>query len=150
MCKQIENHMEANMKKKFEIGQDVYVACLERSNNEFYCITAKVMDITYGDGITYVCKAYADLRLLNVPEKDVFTTYQEAEEYCKKCANTIMKVKTELPKIELSDLEKLKVAYEVICDLETRDDIRASVKNNITVVKNILANDIAFAYTFGE
>ena len=138
--------MEA--KKKFEIGQDVYVACLERSNNEFYCITAKVMDITYGDGITYVCKAYATSSLLNVPEKDVFATYQEAEEYCKKCA--IMKVKTKLQKIELSDFEKLKVAYEVIRDLETRDDIRASIRNNITVVKNILANDIAFNVAFGD
>lgn len=138
--------MEA--KKKFEIGQDVYVACLDRNNNEFYCITAKVMDLTYGDGITYVCRAYADSKFYNAPEKDVFATYQEAEEYCKKY--TIMKVKTQLPKIELSDLEKLKVAYEVIRDLETRDDIRASLKNNITVVKNILANDIAFACTFGE
>ena len=138
--------MEA--KKKFEIGQDVYVACLDRNNNEFYYITAKVMDLTYGDGITYVCKAYADSKFYNVPEKDVFATHQEAEEYCKKY--TIMKIKTQLPKIELSDLEKLKVAYEVIRDLETRDDIRASLKNNITVVKNILANDIALAYTFGE
>jgi hypothetical protein len=138
--------MEA--KEKFEIGQDVYVACLDRNNNEFYYITAKVMDLTYGDEITYVCKAYAGSKLYNVSEKDVFATYQEAEEYCKKY--TIMKIKTKLPKIELSDLEKLKVAYEVIRDLETRDDIRASLKNNITVVKNILANDIAFACTFGE
>ena len=140
--------MEA--KKKFEIGQDVYVACLDRSNNEFYCITAKVMDITYGDGITYVCKTYVNSSVLNVPEKDVFATHQEAEEYCKKCANTIMMVKTKLPKIELSDFEKLKVAYEVIRDLETRDDIRASIRNNITVVKNILANDIAFNVAFRD
>lgn len=139
--------MEA--KKKFEIGQDVYVACLDRIDNNFYCITAKVMDITYGDEITYVCKAYADSRWLNVPEKDIFTTYQEAEEYCKRCTNTIMKVKAKLPKIELSDLKKLKIAYEVIRDLETRDDIRPSVRNNITVVKNILANDIAFNVAFG-
>ena len=135
-------------KKKFEIGQDVYVACLDRNNNEFYYITAKVMDVTYGDETTYVCKAYANSSLLNVPEKAVFATHQEAEEYCKKY--TIMNIKTQLPKIELSDLEKLKIAYEVIRDLETRDDIRASLKNNITVVKNILANDIAFACTFGE
>lgn len=136
--------MEA--KKKFEIGQDVYVACLDRSNNEFYYITAKVMDLTYGDETTYVCKAYSDSKLYNAPEKDVFATYQEAEDYCKKY--TLMKIKTKLPEIELTDFEKLKIAYEVIRDLETRDDIRASVKNNITVVKNILANDIAFDVTF--
>lgn len=135
-------------KKKFEIGQDVYVACLDRNNNEFYYITAKVMDVTYGDEITYVCKVYANSSLLNVSEKDVFATYQEAEEYCKKY--TIMKIKTKLPKIELSDFEKLKVAYEVIRDLDTRDDIRAGVANSIAVVKNILANDIASACTFGE
>jgi uncharacterized ferritin-like protein (DUF455 family) len=135
-------------KEKFEKGQDVYVACFNRNDNEFYYITAKVMDITYGDEITYVCKAYAGEKLYNVSEKDVFATYQEAEEYCKKY--TIMKIKTKPPKFELSDLEKLKVAYEVIRDLETRDDIRASIKNNITVVKNILANDIAFNVTFGE
>jgi hypothetical protein len=135
-------------KEKFEKGQDVYVACFNRNDNEFYYITAKVMDITYGDEITYVCKAYAGEKLYNVSEKDIFATYQEAEEYCKKY--TIMKIKTKPPKFELSDLEKLKVAYEVIRDLETRDDIRASIKNNITVVKNILANDIAFNVTFGE
>ena len=135
-------------KEKFEKGQDVYVACLDRFGNELYYITAKVVDVTYGDETTYVCKAYANSSLLNVSEKDVFATYQEAEEYCKKY--TIMKIKTKLPKIELSDLEKLKIAYEVIRDLETRDDIRVSIKNNITVVKNILANDIAFACTFGE
>lgn len=133
-------------KKQFEIGQDVYITRLSRRDNEFYYITAKVMDITYGDETTYVCKAYADSKLYNVSEKDVFATHQEAEEYCKKY--TIMKIKTKLPEVELSDFEKLKIAYEVIRDLETRDDIRASVKNNITVVKNILANDIAFDVTF--
>ena len=106
--------MEA--KEKFEIGQDVYVACLDRSDNEFYYITAKVMDITYGDETTYVCRAYADSKLYNVPEKDVFRTYQEAEEYCKKY--TIMKIKTKSSKVELTDFEKLKIAYEVIRDLE--------------------------------
>lgn len=135
-------------KEKFEIEQDVYVVLLNRHDNELYYITAKVMDVTYGDETTYVCKAYPDSKLYNVSEKDVFATYQEAEEYCKKY--TIMKIKTKLPKVELTDLEKLKIAYEVIRDLETRDDIRASVKNNITVVKNILANDIAFDVTFGE
>ena len=135
-------------KEKFEKDQDVYVACFNRNDNEFYYITAKVMDVTYGDEITYVCKAYADSKLYNVSEKDVFGTYQEAEEYCKKY--TIMKIKTKPPKIELTDFEKLKIAYEVIRDLETRDDIRAGVVNNITVVKNILANDIAFNVTFGK
>ena len=135
-------------KEKFEIGQDVYVVLLNRHDNELYYITAKVMDVTYGDETTYVCKAYADSKLYNAHEKDVFATYQEAEEYCKKY--TIMKIKTKLPEVELTDFEKLKIAYEVIRDLETRDDIRASVKNNITVVKNILANDIAFDVTFGK
>ena len=135
-------------KEKFEKGQDVYVACFNRNDNEFYYITAKVMDITYGDEITYVCKAYAGEKLYNVPEKDVFATYQEAEEYCKKY--TIMKIKTKPQKVELTDFEKLKIAYEVIRDLETRDDIRAGVVNNITVVKNILANDIAFNVAFGK
>jgi hypothetical protein len=32
--------MEVKTKEKFEVGQDVYVACLDRSNNEFYYITA--------------------------------------------------------------------------------------------------------------
>lgn len=136
--------MEA--KEKFEKGQDVYVVRLDRNENELYYITANVMDVTYGDEITYVCKAYADSKLYNVSEKDVFGTYQEAEEYCKKY--TIMKIKTKSPKAELTDFEKLKIAYEVIRDLETRDDIRAGVVNSITVVKNILANDIAFDVTF--
>lgn len=135
-------------KEKFEIGQDVYVVLLDRKENERYYVTAKVMDVTYGDKTTYVCKAYAGSKLYNVSENEVFATYQEAEEYCKKY--TIMKIKTKLPAVELTDLEKLKIAYEVIRDLETRDDIRASVKNNITVVKNILANDIAFEVTFGK
>lgn len=135
-------------KEKFEIGQDVYVACFNRNDNEFYYITAKVMDVTYGDETTYVCRAYADSKLYNVSEKDIFGTYQEAEEYCKKY--TIMKIKTKLPKVELTDFEKLKIAYEVIRDLETRDDIRAGVVNSVTVVKNILANDIAFNVTFGK
>ena len=135
-------------KEKFEKGQDVYVACFNRNDNEFYYITAKVMDVTYGDEITYVCKAYADSKLYNVPEKDVFGTWQEAEEYCKKY--TIMKIKTKPPKFELTDFEKLKIAYEVIRDLENRDDIRAGVVNSITTVKNILANDIAFNVTFGK
>ena len=135
-------------KEKFEIGQDVYVVLLDRSKNERYYITSKVMDVTYGNEITYVCQAYADSKLYNVSEKDVFATYQEAEEYCKKY--TIMKIKTKLPEVKLTDFEKLKIAYEVIRDLETRDDIRASIKNNITVIKNILANDIAFDVTFGN
>jgi hypothetical protein len=135
-------------KKNIEIGQDVYVTRLDRQSNELYHITAKVIDVTYGEETTYVCKDYANSSLLNVSEKDVFTTYQEAEEYCKKY--TIMKIKTKLPKVELTDFEKLKIAYEVIRDLETRDDIRAGVVNSVTVVKNILANDIAFNVAFGK
>ena len=49
----------------------------------------------------------------------------------------------------MNDLEKLKIAYGVIRELEKRDDIKGS-KNAIISVKNIIANDIAFAYTFGE
>lgn len=138
--------MEA--KKNIKVGQDVYVVQLDRNKNELYYITAKVVDVAYGDETMYVCRAYSDSNLYNVSEKDVFSTYHEAEERCKN--HTIAKIKTKMPKVNLSDLEKLKVAYEVIRDLETRDDIRASIKNNITVVKNLLANDIAFACTFGE
>lgn len=133
-------------KENIEVGQDVYVVRLNRQDNEFYYITSKVMDVTYGDETTYVCKAYSDSKLYNVSENEVFATWQEAEEYCKKY--TIMKIKTKLPEIELTDFEKLKIAYEVIRDLETRDDIRAGVVNSITIVKNILANDIAFDVTF--
>ena len=90
-------------KKQFEVGQDVYVVLLDRNNNELYYITANVMDVTNGDETTYVCKAYSDSKLYNAHEKDVFGTWQEAEEYCKKY--TIMKIKTKLPKIELTDFE---------------------------------------------
>lgn len=132
-------------KEKFEIGQDVYVVRLNRNENELYYITAKVIDVTFGEETTYVCMAYADSRVYNVPEKDVFETYQEAEEQCKKY--TVAKIKTQMPKVNLSDIEKLKVAYEVIRDLESRDDIKG-LKNAVTSVKNLIANDIAFAYTF--
>lgn len=135
-------------KERFEIGQDVYVVLLDRNKNERYYITSKVTDVTFGRETTYVCMAYADSKLYKVSEKDVFGSWQEAEEYCKKY--TIMKIKTKLPKVELTDFEKLKIAYEVIRDLETRDDIRAGVVNSITIVKNILANDIAFDVTFGK
>lgn len=134
-------------KEKFEIGQDVYVVQLDRNENELYFITAKVIDVTFGEETTYVCMAYADSRVYNVPEKDVFETHQEAEERCKNY--TIMKIKTKMAKVNLSDLEKLKVAYEVIRDLESRDDIKG-LKNAVTSVKNLIANDIAFACTFGE
>lgn len=50
----------------------------------------------------------------------------------------------------MTDLDKMKIAYEVMRDLETRDDIKPSIVNNIVVVKNLLANDIAFAVTFGN
>ena len=132
-------------KEKFEIGQDVYVVQLDRNENELYFITAKVIDVTFGNETTYVCMAYADSRVYNVPEKDVFETHQEAEERCK--SYTIAKIKTQMPKVNLSDLEKLKIAYEVIRDLESRDDIKG-LKNSVTSVKNLIANDIAFAYTF--
>ena len=137
--------MEA--KKKFEIGQDVYVVQLDRNENELYYITAKVIDVTFGEETTYVCMAYADSKVYTVPEKDVFETYQEAEKCCKNY--TIAKIKTKMPKVNLSDLEKLKIAYEVIRDLESRDDIKG-LKNAVTSVKNLIANDIAFACTFGE
>lgn len=132
-------------KEKFEIGQDVYVVQLDRNENELYFITAKVIDVTFGKETTYVCMAYADSRVYNVSEKDVFETHQEAEEQCKKY--TLAKIKTKMPKVDLSDLEKLKIAYEVIRDLESRDDIKG-LKNSVTSVKNLIANDIAFAYTF--
>lgn len=144
MTHKTKNNMET--KENIEVGQDVYIVRLNRQDNEFYYITAKVMDVTYGDETTYVCKAYSDSKLYNVSENEVFATWQEAEEYCKKY--TIMKIKTKLPEIELTDFEKLKIAYEVIRDLESRDDIRAGVVNSITIVKNILANDIAFDVTF--
>lgn len=137
-------------KKKFEIGQDVYIALLDRNKNELYCLTAKVMDITYGDEIIYVCKTYAGSKLYNIPEKDVFATYQETEEYCKKY--TITKIKTKQSKNYqkiMNDLEKLKAAYEVIRDLETRDDLHG-LKNSVTAVKNLLANELAFEYVFGK
>lgn len=137
--------MEA--KKNIEVGQDVYVVRLDRNENELYFITAKVVDVTYGDETMYVCRAYADSNLYNASEKDVFATHQEAEEHCKKY--TIAKIKTKMPKVNLSDLEKLKIAYEVIRDLESRDDIKG-LKNAVTSVKNLIANDIAFAYTFEE
>jgi hypothetical protein len=137
--------MEA--KKSIEVGQDVYFVRLDRNENELYYITAKVVDVTYGDETMYVCRAYADSTLYTVSEKDVFATYQEAEEQCKKY--TLAKIKTQMPKVNLSDIEKLKIAYEVIRDLETRDDIKG-LRNSVTSVKNLIANDIAFAFTFGE
>ena len=132
-------------KKYFEKGKDVYVIQLDRNENELYYITAKVVDIVYGDETMYVCRAYADSNLYNVSEKDIFATHQEAEEHCKKY--TLAKIKTKMAKVNLSDLEKLKIAYEVIRELESRDDIKG-LKNSVTSVKNLIANDIAFAYTF--
>lgn len=132
-------------KKNIEVGQDVYVVRLNRDEDELYFITAKVVDKVYEDELTYVCQAYADSKLYTAPEKDVFTTYQEAEEICKNY--TIKKIKTKMAKANLSDLEKLKIAYKVIRDLESRDDIKG-LKNSVTSVKNLIANDIAFAYTF--
>mgnify|MGYP003304397906 CR=1 FL=1 len=134
-------------KKYFELGKDVYVVRLDRNKNELYYITAKVVDVVHGDETLYVCSAYADSEFYEVSEKDVFATYQEAEEHCKNY--TINKIKTKMAKVNLSDLEKLKIAYEVIRDLENRDDIKG-LKNAVTSVKNLIANDIAFDVTFGK
>ena len=114
----------------------------------FIFITAKVVDVEYDDETKYVCRAYADPNLYyKVSEKDVFATYQEAEERCKNY--TIAKIKTKMAKVNLSDLDKLKIAYEVIRDLESREDIKG-LKNAVTSVKNLIANDIAFECTFGK
>lgn len=134
-------------KKNISGGQDVYIIQLDRNGNELYFISAKVVDILYGDETIYVCKSYADSEFYEVSEQDIYTTHQEAEERCKKY--TIAKIKTKMPKVNLSDLEKLKIAYEVIRDLESRDDIKG-LKNAVTSVKNLIANDIAFACTFGK
>jgi hypothetical protein len=50
----------------------------------------------------------------------------------------------------MTELDKLKIAYEVIRDYETQDDNKAGAKNALTTVKNILANEIAFAVTFNN
>ena len=134
-------------KKNIEIGQDVYVIQLDRNGNELYFITAKVVDILHEDETIYVCHTYADSEFYEVSENDIYTTSQEAEERCKNY--TKMKIKTKMAKVNLSDLEKLKIAYEVIRDLESRDDIKG-LKNAVTSVKNLIANDIAFAFTFGK
>ena len=134
--------MEA--KKNIEVGQDVYVVNLDRTNNEYYYVSAKVEEKD-SDGSSYLCKLYASNDVYQYSAKHVFETHQEAEEYCKNY--TIAKIKTKMPKVNLSDLEKLKVAHEVIRDLESRDDIKG-LKNSVTSVKNLIANDIAFAYTF--
>lgn len=134
-------------KKSIEIGQNVYVVQLDSNGNEPYYITAKVVDVLHEDETIYVCQAYADSEFYEASENDIYTTYQEAEERCKNY--TINKIKTKMAKVNLSDLEKLKIAYEVIRDLETREDIKG-LKNAVTSVKNLIANDIAFACTFGE
>ena len=48
----------------------------------------------------------------------------------------------------MTEFEKLKIAYEVIRDLEQREDLRRGDINPIKVVRNILANDIAMIVTF--
>lgn len=50
----------------------------------------------------------------------------------------------------MTEFEKIKIAYEVIRDLEQREDLRRGDINPIKVVRNILANDIAFMVTFGN
>lgn len=134
-------------KKNIVIGQDVYVVRLDSNEDELYFITAKVVDKVYGDEIIYVCQAYAGSEFYEVSEKDIYTTPQEAEERCKNY--TIAKIKTKMAKVNLSDLDKLKIAYEVIRDLESREDIKG-LKNAVTSVKNLIANDIAFECTFGK
>ena len=52
-------------------------------------------------------------------------------------------------RVFVSDLEKLKIAYEVMRDLESRDDIKG-LKNAVTSVKNLIANDIAFDVCFSK
>lgn len=134
-------------KKNIEGGQDVYVIQLDSNGNELYFISAKVVDILNEDETIYVCKSYADSEFYEVTENEICTTYQEAEERCKN--HTITKTNTEMTKVNLSDLEKLKIAYEVIRDLESRDDIKG-LKNAVTSVKNLIANDIAFDVCFSK
>jgi len=137
--------MEAQ--NKFEIGQNVYVIQLDSNGNELYYITAKVVDVFNENETIYVCQTYADSEFYEASENDIYTTPQEADERCKNY--TINKIKTKMGKVNLSDLEKLKIAYEVIRDLENRDDIKG-LKNAVTSVKNLIANDIAFDVTFGK
>jgi len=134
-------------KKYFELGKDVYVVRLDRNKNELYYITAKVVDVFNENETIYVCQTYADSEFYEASENDIYTTPQEADERCKNY--TINKIKTKMGKVNLSDLEKLKIAYEVIRDLENRDDIKG-LKNAVTSVKNLIANDIAFDVTFGK
>lgn len=135
-------------KKYFEPGKDVYITKFDNDKNELFYITAKVVDVVNdNDEVFYACRCYNDSKLYTVSEKDVFATYQEVVEFGKNYKNA--KIKMAMEKVNLSDLEKLKIAYEVIRDLETRDDIKG-LKNAVTSVKNLIANDIAFAFTFGE
>lgn len=137
--------MEA--KKCFEPGKYVYITQFDSDKNELFYITAKVVDVVNDNGeVFYACRCYNDSKLYTVSEKDVFETYQEVVECSKNYKNA--KIKMAMEKINLSDIEKLKIAYEVIRDLETRDDIKG-LKNAITSVKNLIANDIAFECTFG-
>jgi hypothetical protein len=50
----------------------------------------------------------------------------------------------------MTEFEKLKIAYEVMRDLEQREDLRRGDLNPIKVVRNILANDIAMIATFSN
>ena len=131
-------------KKYFEPGKDVYITKFDNDKNELFYITAKVVDVVNdNDEVFYACRCYNDSKLYTVSEKDVFATYQEVIEFCENYKNA--KIKTKMERVNLSDLEKLKIAYEVIRDLETRDDIKG-LKNAVTSVKNLIANDIAFAF----
>lgn len=131
-----------NTEKKFEIGQDVYVVNLDRTNNEYYYVSAKVEEMDV-DGSSYLCKLYASNGVYQYSAKHVFETHHAAEEFCKQY--TIMKIKTKMPKVELSDFEKLKIAYEVMRDIEDRDDLKAGTINALSVIKNFLANEIAYS-----
>lgn len=51
---------------------------------------------------------------------------------------------------DMTEFEKLKIAYEVMRDLEQREDLRRGDLNPIKVVRNILANDIAMIATFSN
>lgn len=48
----------------------------------------------------------------------------------------------------MSDFDKLKIAYEVLLDLETLNGLKSGALNSIVTVKNIIANEIAYSATF--
>lgn len=48
------------------------------------------------------------------------------------------------------ELQKLKIAYEIIRDIEQTEESTRGLKSSATVLKNYLANEIAFYYTFNQ